>query len=172
MKKTDQLFKQLNLSVLFGTIDPTNPKTNETISQLTIDDEPSLFIIRNNHTTPYHSLPYANSIVTFLYKLLVLTIRNLTSYEEVEQFINPEYQYMTIVVFNLTHENNYKYVKSMNKFCDFGFCVEGTDGCTEYYREEKFKTYGYVIVKNLGDVNNRFMYMDFFSEDESIKIMI
>ena len=172
MKKADQIFKQLNLNVLLGPIDPTNPKTKETVSQLTIDGEPSLFIIRNNNTTPYHALPYANSIVTFLYKLLVPTTRNLTSYEEVEQFINPEYQYMSIVVFNLTHESNYKYVNSMNKFCDFGFCVEGTDGCAKYFGEDKFKTYDYVVVKNFEDANDRFMYMNFSSEDDLIRIMI
>ena len=119
-----------------------------------------------------HNIISRSSIVTLLYKLLVPTIRNLTSYEEVEQFINSKYQYLTIVVFNLTHESNYIYVNSMNKFCDFGFYVEGTEGCTKYFREEKYKTYDYVIVKNFEGTYNHFMYMNFSSEDDLIKIMI
>jgi hypothetical protein len=79
---------------------------------------------------------------------------------------------MTIVVFNLTHESNYIYVNNMNKFCDFGFYVEGTEGCTKYFREEKYKTYDYVIVKNFEGTYNHFMYMNFSSEDDLIKIMI
>ena len=60
----------------------------------------------------------------------------------------------------------------MNKFCDFGFCVEGTEGCAKYFRENIYKTYDYVIVKNFEDTNNHFMYINFSSEDDLIKIMI
>ena len=56
MKKDDQLLKQLNLNVWLGTKDPTNLKTKKNSFPTYIDGEPSLFIIRNNHTTPYHAL--------------------------------------------------------------------------------------------------------------------